>query len=103
MFQEVYRSGFQSAGLDAILASAKVTKGALYHHFSDKRALGYVLVEEVIAALTHDKWVQPLGSSEDPLATLIDIIKQTSPTPEDARQQQSPDDRSCVVVRARAR
>jgi TetR/AcrR family transcriptional regulator, transcriptional repressor for nem operon len=85
MFREVYRSGFQSAGLDTILASAKVTKGALYHHFSDKRALGYVLVEEVIASITHEKWVQPLRSSEDPFATLIDIVKQTSLTPEDVR------------------
>ena len=84
-FQEVYRSGFQSAGLETILASAKVTKGALYHHFRHKRALGYVLVEEVIAAITHEKWVQPLRSSEDPFATLIDIIKQTSLTAEDVR------------------
>ncbi|MFL6306137.1 MAG: TetR/AcrR family transcriptional regulator [Candidatus Sulfotelmatobacter sp.] len=40
IFQEVYRSGVQGAGSGTILASAKVTKGALYHYFSDKRALG---------------------------------------------------------------
>ena len=41
--------GFQSASLDTILASAGVTKGALYYHFNSKEALGYAVVEEIIA------------------------------------------------------
>ncbi|HTD14255.1 MAG TPA: helix-turn-helix domain-containing protein, partial [Chthoniobacterales bacterium] len=40
-FREVYRYGFQSAGIDAILAATNVTKGALYHHFESKEALGH--------------------------------------------------------------
>ncbi len=48
-FQEVYRSGFQSASLDTILAATGVTKGALYYHFEGKEALGLAVVEEVIA------------------------------------------------------
>ena len=39
-FREVYRSGFQSARLDAVLATGGVTKGALYYHFGSKEALG---------------------------------------------------------------
>ena len=45
-FQEIYRSGFQAASLDNIIASAGVTKGALYHHFPSKKALGYAVVDE---------------------------------------------------------
>ena len=45
----VYRSGFQSASLDAILAATGVTKGALYYHFDSKEAQGYAIVEEIIA------------------------------------------------------
>jgi AcrR family transcriptional regulator len=37
-FREVHRSGFQSAGIDAILAATNVTKGALYYHFDGKEA-----------------------------------------------------------------
>src|ERR1700727_474847 len=48
--REIYRSGFQSASLGTILASAGVTKGALYHHFKNKEALGYAVVEEIISA-----------------------------------------------------
>src|SRR5205807_6655839 len=55
--REIYRSGFQSASLDTILASAGVTKGALYYHFKSKEALGYTVVEEVIAPDVHGKWV----------------------------------------------
>jgi len=37
--REIYRSGYQSASLDTILAVAGVTKGALYYHFDSKEAL----------------------------------------------------------------
>ena len=40
-FREVFRYGFQSAGIDTILAATNVTKGALYYHFESKEALGY--------------------------------------------------------------
>ncbi|MGA7930606.1 MAG: helix-turn-helix domain-containing protein, partial [Candidatus Sulfotelmatobacter sp.] len=59
-FQEIYRSGFRSADLEAILAAAGVTKGALYYHFDDKEALGYAVLDEVMASDLHQKWVQPL-------------------------------------------
>src|SRR5450755_4261309 len=70
-FREVYRSGFQSAGLDTILTAAGVTKGALYHHFDSKEALGYAIVEEIIAPDLRAKWLRPLQKGADPLDTLI--------------------------------
>ena len=62
----------------AILAAAGVTKGALYHHFDNKEALGYAVVDEIIATMTHEKWVLPLQSARNPIDTLIDIIQSTS-------------------------
>src|ERR1700727_3036330 len=73
-FEEIYRSGFRSADLEAILAAAGVTKGALYYHFDNKEALGYAVVDEVMAVNLHHKWVQPLRSAEDPIAVLVGII-----------------------------
>jgi TetR/AcrR family transcriptional regulator, transcriptional repressor for nem operon len=81
--REIYRSGFQSASLDKILASAGVTKGALYHHFKSKEALGYVVVEEVIAPDVHGTWVRPLLSVKDPIEALIGIVQGLSVRPED--------------------
>lgn len=83
--REVYRSGFQSAGLDRILASTGVTKGALYHHFKSKEGLGYAIVEEVIAPNLRSKWLLPLKTDEDPIDVLIGIVQGESLRPEDVR------------------
>jgi TetR/AcrR family transcriptional repressor of nem operon len=83
--REIYRSGFQSAGLNTILASAGVTKGALYYHFKSKEALGYAVVEEVIAPDVHGKWVRPLQSVKDPIDALIGAVQRIAVRPEDVR------------------
>jgi TetR/AcrR family transcriptional repressor of nem operon len=84
--REIYRSGFQSASLDTILAIAGVTKGALYYHFDSKEALGYAVVEEVIATDVRSKWVHPLQrSSKDPIDTLIDAVHDIPVQPADVR------------------
>src|SRR5579862_5411632 len=77
-FQEIHRSGFRSADLDAILANAGVTKGALYYHFDNKEALGYAVVDEVIASKVHQKWVQPLRNAENPIDVLVGIFQSES-------------------------
>lgn len=77
-FQEVYKSGFRGTDLDTILDSAGVTKGALYHHFEDKEALGYAVVDEVITRITEEKWLRPLREGEDPIDTLIRVVQSTS-------------------------
>ena len=83
--REIYRSGFQSAGLDTILASSGVTKGALYYHFKSKEALGYAVVEEVIAPDVYGKWVRPLQSVKDPIDALIGAVQRIPVRPEDVR------------------
>jgi AcrR family transcriptional regulator len=79
--REVYISGFQGAGIDKILATTNVTKGALYYHFDSKEALGYAIVEEIIAKQTHDRWVDPLRSTGHPIDILIGIVQSTSVRP----------------------
>jgi TetR/AcrR family transcriptional repressor of nem operon len=84
-FREVYKSGFQSAGLDAILAAAGVTKGALYYHFNSKEALGYAVVEEIIAPDNRGQWLRPLENCEDPIEALIGTVQELSVQPEVVR------------------
>lgn len=83
--REIYRSGFQSASLDTILASSGVTKGALYYHFGSKEALGYAVVEEVIAPVVRGKWVRPLQNVKDPIDTLIGAVQRIPVRPADVR------------------
>jgi TetR/AcrR family transcriptional repressor of nem operon len=84
-FREVHRSGFQSAGIDTILAATNVTKGALYHHFDSKEALGYAIVEEVIAKIVRDGWLRPLLSDGQPIDILTGIVRRIPVRPEDIR------------------
>ena len=84
-FREVYRSGFQSAGLNAILVAAGVTRGALYHHFSSKEGLGYAIVEEIIAPDNRGQWLRPLENCEDPIEALIGTVQELSVQPEAVR------------------
>jgi TetR/AcrR family transcriptional regulator, transcriptional repressor for nem operon len=84
-FREVYRSGFQSASIDTILAATDVTKGALYHHFDSKEDLGHAIIEEIVAKLTQDKWIGPLRQGKNPIDTLISIVQATSVRPADVK------------------
>ena len=63
-FMEFYENGFQGAGLGAIVARAGVTTGALYHHFPDKAALGYAVVEEVIREPILEAYLGPLRDAD---------------------------------------
>jgi TetR/AcrR family transcriptional regulator, transcriptional repressor for nem operon len=84
-FQEVYKLGFQGAGVDSILAATNVTKGALYYHFGSKEALGYAIVEEIIAKLVRDRWLRPMLGNGAPIDILIGIVRRTPIRPEEVR------------------
>lgn len=84
-FREVHRSGFQSASIDTILAATNVTKGALYHHFDSKEALGYAVVEEKIAKLTHDRWLRPMLSDGEAIDILIGVVRRIPARHQDVR------------------
>ena len=77
-FREIHRNGFQAASLSNILAKTSLTKGALYHHFPNKLALGYALVEELLKEMVNEMWLRPLEMCEDPIQGLQDILKTLS-------------------------
>lgn len=82
-FQEMHRLGFRCADMNVILADARVSKGALYYHFENKEALGYAVVDEVLASISREKWIWPLQKTKDPIDTLIGIVQGTSCRQED--------------------
>jgi TetR/AcrR family transcriptional repressor of nem operon len=84
-FREMHRSGFQSAGIDAILAATNVTKGALYYHFDSKETLGYAVVEEIIAKFTRDRWLRPMLSEGQAIDILIGVVRRIPARPKDVR------------------
>ncbi len=84
-YREVRRSGFQSAGINTILAATNVTKGALYYHFDSKETLGYAIVDEIVAKLVRDRWLRPLLSDGQPIDILIGIVRRIPARPAEVR------------------
>jgi TetR/AcrR family transcriptional repressor of nem operon len=69
-FAEIYRKGFQAAALTQILTDSGLTKGALYHHFPDKKALGLAVIEEAIRPRLTAMMFAPLMQTRQPLAAM---------------------------------
>lgn len=81
--QELFTTqGFAATSLDAIVAGAEVTKGAVYHHFSGKQALfeavfdrleraASVTIREALEA-QRDPWQRALAG----LRAFLDVVEQ---------------------------
>ncbi len=78
-FGEIHRVGFRGASLSRILAATGLTKGAFYHHFPSKMALGYAVVEELLTNVLHRRWLVPLAEEEDPIDCLGKIFAASRP------------------------
>ena len=66
--RNLFAFGYDAVGTPEIVSAAKVTRGALYHHFADKRALFAAVVDDV----AHD------------LVKRIDAVAETAASPVDA-------------------
>jgi AcrR family transcriptional regulator len=76
--REIHLHGYQAASLSQIITEAGVTKGALYHHFANKQALGYAVFDEIWAPQMRALWMEPLrGGAADPVQALIDRMVAT--------------------------
>ncbi len=73
-FCEIHRQGFQAASIANILQDTGLTRGALYHHFPTKQALGLAVIDEVIKARLEGLIFKPLRESERPVEKLLEII-----------------------------
>ena len=72
-FDEIRVHGFQAASLSNILAKTNVTKGALYHHFPDKKRLGYAVIDEILDEIIRTKWIEPLTQG-DPINAMMQTL-----------------------------
>jgi TetR/AcrR family transcriptional repressor of nem operon len=68
--EEMYEHGFQGLRIDAVLKKTQLAKGALYHYFPTKLALGYAVLDEVIMGFFQTNWGESFGTSNDPLQAL---------------------------------
>lgn len=81
-FAEIHRNGFQAASLTQILADTGLTKGALYHHFPDKKALGLAIIEDVIRPQLASMMFAPLVETRQPLAAMQALLDAKAAEPD---------------------
>ncbi|HEX4926329.1 MAG TPA: TetR/AcrR family transcriptional regulator [Bdellovibrionales bacterium] len=74
-FWEIYRNGFHHVSVNDIAEKAGLTKGAFFHHFPTKEALGYALVDEVLTRMVLERWITPLNDYENPLEGISANLK----------------------------
>ncbi len=77
-FNEIQQNGFRAASLDRILSETDLTKGALYHHFPNKAALGYAVIDELIGGHIQACWIEPLAAPGDPVDVVMGTIENVS-------------------------
>lgn len=68
--EEIFQNGYQGMRIDSILQKTNLAKGALYHHFPNKLALGYAVVDEVLMGHFQRVWEEFFQQHKDPLTTL---------------------------------
>lgn len=74
----VLEQGFSATTVDAVLDAAAASKGAFFHHFPTKRALGHALVERYAAgdrALLEDTMRLVEEQFDDPADQLIALVR----------------------------
>lgn len=72
-FGEIHVTGFQAASLSRIVSGAGVSKGALYHHFPNKLALGYAVIDEPLTDYIVNTFIQPFRDAEDPIECMREV------------------------------
>lgn len=69
-----HQKGFQGTSLSDILHQACISKGALYHHFTNKQELLYAVFDEVYELKFLSRWLHILNA-EDPIEAIAQTVE----------------------------
>ncbi|MET0244417.1 MAG: TetR/AcrR family transcriptional regulator [Flavitalea sp.] len=74
-FGLIYRNSYQATSIDDILATTKVTKGAFFHHFSNKEEMGLAMIKEVMMPGMSSSLMIPLAAAKDPIDEIYHMMQ----------------------------
>lgn len=72
--EEIYQNGYQGMRIEAILQKTNLAKGALYHHFPNKLALGYAVVDEILMEHIQTNWNEYACKYPNPLTAIQQLF-----------------------------
>ena len=74
-----YKNGFKTTSIDKIMIETKLTKGAFYYHYKNKKELGLAVIKLKIQERVYNHMISPLYTSLDAIEllklTFLDKIK----------------------------
>lgn len=61
-FDLFYKNGYNNTTIPEIMKATKLTKGAFYHHFKNKKEIGSKVISLIIGERIHNGMIQPLSN-----------------------------------------
>lgn len=78
-FTLFYENGFKTTSVDKIMKATKLTKGAFYHHYKNKKELGLAVISLKVQQRVYKGMITPLYQSGNALqileTTFLDRLK----------------------------
>ena len=78
-FTLFYENGFKTTSVDKIMKATKLTKGAFYHHYKNKKELGLAVISLKVQQRVYNGMITPLLQSGNALqileSTFLDRLK----------------------------
>jgi AcrR family transcriptional regulator len=94
------KRGYASVGTEEIVRQAKLTRGALYHHFDDKRDLFRAVHEQIEGELTDAIAAELAGAgTDDPIEALRTAVRRWAWTPAGCSASRCARSRTCCSRR----
>lgn len=81
-YESIKLHGFQGTRADRLVSDLGVTKGALYHYFPNKYALGYAILDEIVAPEIVNKFRNLEVMAENRPVVLVNFIREFKAIPE---------------------
>ena len=73
-FQLFQSRGFNATSVHDITAAARVTGGALHHHFPTKQALGEAVIDETVAVAVENAWLEPVRTAGNAREGILSVF-----------------------------
>lgn len=74
-YESLRLNGFQGTRADKVIQELGITKGALYHYFPSKTALGYAIVDEVVEPMYTKMWLALATYAGHPIDGIVANIQ----------------------------
>src|SRR6185503_10304472 len=66
--------GYSATSVHEIAAAARVTGGALHHHFATKKAIAMAVIGDRVGAALEETWLEPVRSAANARDGILKVL-----------------------------